>query len=196
MLRHTEPKVRRKKRWMLIGGTLAGALVLCLLLAGAVAGAVLYMLGRSDAAETAREFLRRNEKLRADIGEVRDFGWLVTGSLRPLGTDGNATLTLKVVGARRSADATVSLVYRDGYQWRVAGAAYYDDAGRVVNLLDAYAAPSDERAAGEVETNEVETDKTGETGEGEVDEGAAASGEREADEIKADDRAAKSPTGK
>jgi hypothetical protein len=47
---------------------------------------------------------------------------------------------LKVIGERRSVNATVDLVYRDGRQWRVTAASYKNEAGQTVDLLNAYEA--------------------------------------------------------
>lgn len=126
---------------MIVGGVLAGILLVVALLAGAVAGFVFYAIGNSEAAETAKKFLRHNETLKADIGEVRDFGYFVTGSLHANSPDCDATIQLKAVGARRDAEATVDLLYRNNRQWRVCGASYRNEAGKLVSLLDIYGAP-------------------------------------------------------
>jgi hypothetical protein len=89
---------------------------------------------------TAKEFLRSNERLKDDIGEVRDFGTFVSGSVNIHNSNGTATLSLKVIGERRSVNASVDLVYRDGRQWRVTAASYRNEAGQTVDLLNAYEA--------------------------------------------------------
>ncbi|HEX8473308.1 MAG TPA: cytochrome c oxidase assembly factor Coa1 family protein [Pyrinomonadaceae bacterium] len=133
--------MRNKKLLMIVGGVVAGAVLLVVLLGGVVAGVVFYAVANSDAAETAKDFLRRDETLKADIGEVRDFGYFVTGKLHVNSPDGDATIELKVVGARRTTNATVHLVYRNGHEWRVSGASYKNEAGELVKLLDAYETP-------------------------------------------------------
>ena len=55
----------------------------------------------SEAAETARTYLRTNEELKRDIGEVNDFGWFVTGNINTQNADGEATLNLKVIGEKK-----------------------------------------------------------------------------------------------
>jgi thioredoxin 1 len=44
-----------------------------------------------------------------------------------------------VIGARRTAPATVRLAYRDGRAWRVVAASYEGADGRAVSLFDPYA---------------------------------------------------------
>jgi thioredoxin len=126
------------KKLLIIGGC-ATLLLVVALFVGAVAGIGFYTIAHSEAAQTAKDFLRRNEKLKADVGEVQDFGWLVSGQIGVHNTDGQAALGLKVIGARRTADATVRLAYRGGQPWRVVGASYEDAGGRAVSLFDPYA---------------------------------------------------------
>src|ERR1700730_1597980 len=109
---------------------------------GVVAGGVVlfifYQAGHSDAANQARTFLKNNERLKQDIGDVEDFGSFVTGRLSGQNANGTALLNLKVIGARRTVNATVELMYRNGQQWRVTGASYTNEAGQTVELLNPY----------------------------------------------------------
>ena len=142
-----------KKAVVIIVAILAALVLLVALFAGAVAGFVFYNIGKSEAARTAKAFLRTNEKLKAEIGEVRDFGSFVTGSINTRGGAGDAALSLKTVGARKSVNATVEMVYRSGRDWRVVEAYYDNDAGERVYLTnnfeeDAAAAVGDPGATG------------------------------------------------
>lgn len=105
---------------------------------GGIVGIALYKIGNSEAAETARTFLRNNERLKQDIGEVKDFGSLVTGNIDIRNRDGNATINIKVIGERKEVNASVDLAYRDGQPWRVIGASYKNDAGETVELFNPY----------------------------------------------------------
>ncbi len=127
-----------KRIALIVGGVLAGVVLLVALFAGAIVGVALYAVGHSDAAETAKAFLKSNEKLKADIGEVKDFGWLVTGGTVANSADGNALLNFKVIGENRNVSASVHLLYKEGKAWRVSGATYLDSSGRIVELLDKY----------------------------------------------------------
>ncbi|HEY0078760.1 MAG TPA: cytochrome c oxidase assembly factor Coa1 family protein [Pyrinomonadaceae bacterium] len=138
---------------LFVGGALAGVVLFVALFVGAIAGAVLYTIGGSEAAQTAKDFLRRNEKLREDIGEVRGFGLFASGTINDERADGSATLQLKVRGARRDADASVDLIYRHGRAWHVTRASYRNEAGRTVELFDAFDVP-EQTGAEEAETNE------------------------------------------
>lgn len=106
--------------------------------AGGIIGIALYQIGNSEAADTARNFLRTNERLKQDIGEVKDFGSIVTGNIDIKNRDGNATVNIKVIGERKEVNASVDLAYRDGQPWRVIGASYQNDAGETVELLNPY----------------------------------------------------------
>jgi len=105
---------------------------------GGIIGAAFYSIGRSEAAETARDFLRANERLKQDIGEVKDFGSFITGNININNASGNATINLKVIGERQTVNASVDLVYRNGQPWRVVGASYQNDKGQTVELLNPY----------------------------------------------------------
>jgi hypothetical protein len=182
--------MRNKKLLMIVGGVLAGVVLLVVLLAGAVAGVVFYAVANSDAAETARDFLRTDRRLKADIGEVRGFGNFVTGSLHGNSPDGDATIELKVVGARRTTNATVHLVYRNGHEWRVSGASYKNEAGELVELLDVYRSPEmpQESATQESVATGDDADETTATADDEGDGESArdeASGESESREGRA-----------
>src|SRR4030095_8846673 len=114
--------------------------VLCLIVAlfvGAIAWFVFHTIGTSDAADTARTYLRTNEKLKQDIGEVKDFGSLVTGNVNVSNGDGVATLYIKVFGEKRTVKARVDLSYRSNRNWRVTEASY-DRDGQTIELMKPY----------------------------------------------------------
>jgi hypothetical protein len=116
--------------------------LIVVLFAGAIIGGVFYAVNNSEATTVAKNFLRSNEKLKQDIGEVRDFGYFVTGSIKSRNNDGNASLYLKVIGERRTVNAEVYLMYKQGRQWRVTDASYKNESGQTVDLLDAYESDS------------------------------------------------------
>jgi hypothetical protein len=134
------------KKLVIIIATIVGGLILVVtLLAGAIVGGAFYAIGNSEAARAAKEFLRQSEKLKQDIGEVKDFGYLVTGSIKTGGGDGNASLHLKVIGERRDAQASVYLMYKQGHKWRVTDAEYRSEAGQTVNLMNKHESETPER---------------------------------------------------
>jgi len=122
--------------------------LLAVLFVGGIAWFALRAMGNSEAAETARTFLRSNEVLKRDIGEVKDFGWLVSGTINSTNGDGAAQLHLKVIGERKEVNATVELIYRSGRPWRVTAASYRNEAGEVINLLNPYDSPPDSSRLG------------------------------------------------
>ena len=78
------------------------------------------------------------EQLKQDIGEVKDFGSIVTGSVSLSGGAGHAKINLKVIGDRKTVNASVDLVLVSGSSWRVSAASYVNDSGQTIDLLDPY----------------------------------------------------------
>lgn len=130
-----------KKILLIVGGIVIVLGLIVALFVGGIAFFVFRTIGNSEAAETARTYLRNNEKLKQDIGEVKDFGWLVSGNINVTNGDGVATLYLKAIGEKGDANARVDLQYRDNRAWRVTGASYTRN-GQTVDLMQAYGPPS------------------------------------------------------
>ena len=126
-----------KKILLIIGGVVLvlGFLVVCFV--GAIVGFALYSVGNSEAASRARDFLRKNEKLQAEIGPVKDFGSIVSGNVIIADGTGSATLYFKVIGERETVNATVELLLRNR-EWSVIGARYENSSGKTIPLLDPY----------------------------------------------------------
>ncbi|HSK64859.1 MAG TPA: cytochrome c oxidase assembly factor Coa1 family protein [Pyrinomonadaceae bacterium] len=112
--------------------------LLAAIFVGGIVGVALYTVGNSEAAARAKDFLRTNEKLQTDIGEVKDFGSIITGSVNVANNNGQATLNLKVIGERETVNASVDLVYTSGSAWRVSAASYVNTSGQTIDLLDPY----------------------------------------------------------
>jgi hypothetical protein len=112
--------------------------LIVVIIAGGIIGIVFYSIGNSEAADTARAFLQSNERLKSDVGEVKEFGSMVTGSVNIDGGSGKATINLKVVGERKTVNASVELIYRNGQPWRVTAASYENDKGETIELLNPY----------------------------------------------------------
>jgi thioredoxin 1 len=126
-----------KKAVLVAIGILSAVALVVALFAGAIVGFVFYTIGNSGAAQTAQTFLRRNEKLRREIGEVRDFGYFTTGDIKTQGSMGTAELRMKVFGATKTVKTTVDLAQGRG-EWRVVDAFYDDASGQRVFLTKAF----------------------------------------------------------
>jgi hypothetical protein len=98
---------------------------------------VFYQLSHSEAASRAREFLSKNEKLQADIGPVKDFGSIVYGRIGIGENTGGAILHFKVIGERKTVNATVNLILRNR-MWVITEAVYVNSSGQTVSLLNPY----------------------------------------------------------
>jgi len=127
-----------KKIVLVVGGVVVVLAVLVICFAGGILGFALYQIGNSEAAAKARDFLRSSEELKAEIGPVKDFGSIVTGSVNLHNGNGDASLHLKVIGDRKTVNATVDLILVRGGAWRVSAAAYVNEAGQTIDLLDPY----------------------------------------------------------
>ena len=125
---------------ILVGVAVVTIVLLVVVFVGGIVGFALYTVGNSEAAVTAKDFLRNSQLLKDDIGEVRDFGTFVTGSINVHNSNGDATIGLKVIGERRSVNATVGLAYSSGRPWRVVSASYINESGHTIDLINAYEA--------------------------------------------------------
>lgn len=130
-----------KKIVLIIAGIVAVLALIVALFVGGIAWFVFHTIGTSEAAETARTYLRSNQVLKQDIGEVKDFGSIVTGNINSQNGDGEATLYLKVIGEKRTVNARVDLSYRNNRSWRVTGASYERD-GQTIELIQGYSTPT------------------------------------------------------
>lgn len=130
-----------KKILLIIAGVIVVLGLIVALFVGGIAWFALHTIGNSEAAETARTYLRNNQVLKQDIGEVKDFGSFVTGNINSQNGDGEATLYLKVIGEKLNVNARVDLSYRSNRSWRVTGASYERD-GQTIDLMQGYGAPT------------------------------------------------------
>ena len=130
-----------KKILLIIAGIFAVLVLLVALFVVAIGWFVFRTIGNSEAAETARTYLRSNEILKQDIGDVKDFGSFVTGNINVANGDGEATLYLKVIGEKRTVNARVDLSFRNNRNWRVTGASY-DSDGKTIDLMQSYGPPA------------------------------------------------------
>lgn len=126
-----------KKIIAIILGVVAVLGLIVALFVGAIFWFVFHTIGSSEAADTARTYLRSNEKLKQDVGEVKDFGSLITGNINVNSGDGVATLYIKVIGEKRTVNARVDLTYRSNRNWRVTEASY-DRDGQTIDLMKPY----------------------------------------------------------
>lgn len=130
-----------KKILLIIAGVVVVLGLIVALFVGGIVWFALHTIGNSEAAETARTYLRNNQVLQQDIGEVKDFGSIVTGNINTQNSDGEATLYLKVIGEKRNVNARVDLSYRSNRSWRVTGASYERD-GQTIDLMQGYGPPT------------------------------------------------------
>ncbi|HEX3254015.1 MAG TPA: cytochrome c oxidase assembly factor Coa1 family protein [Pyrinomonadaceae bacterium] len=127
-----------KKIVQITGGVVVALIVLTLVFVLAIVGFGLYTVTNSELADKAKDYLRKNEKLKQDIGEVKDFGNIVQAAINDRDGNSEVTLKLKVIGERKTVNATVDLVLVQGNAWRVTSASYVNSSGQKIPLLDPY----------------------------------------------------------
>lgn len=133
-----EKPMTTKKIVLIVAGVVVVLGFVVVVFVGGIVGLALYQVRNSEAAVKAKDFLRNNEKLKLEIGEVEDFGSIVTGSINLQSGSGEATLNLKVIGERKTVNASVQLVLVSGGTWRVSAASYVDSSGQTIDLLNPY----------------------------------------------------------
>ena len=127
-----------KKILLVVGAVVVVLAIVVVCFVVGIVGIAFYQIGNSEAAAKSKVFLRNSEKLKAETGAVKDFGSIVTGSVNLHNGNGDATLHLKVIGERKTLNATVDLVLVKGGTWRVSSASYVNDTGQTIDLLDPY----------------------------------------------------------
>jgi len=127
-----------KKILLIVGGVVLVLAVVAGSFVVAIVGLGLYGVRNSESAEKAKDYLRRNEKLKQDIGEVKEFGAIVPAKVNFESGNNEVSLKLKVVGERKTVSATVDLVLVQGNAWRVTSASYVNTLGENIPLLDPY----------------------------------------------------------
>jgi len=132
-----------KKIILIIAGVVGVLALIVAIVAGGILWFSFHKINNSEAADTARTFLRNNEILKRDIGEVKDFGSFIPFNISAQNTDGEATLHITVMGEKRTVKTTVQLSYRSNRSWRVTGATY-DRDGQTIDLVQGYGPPSAE----------------------------------------------------
>jgi lipopolysaccharide export LptBFGC system permease protein LptF len=127
-----------KKIVQIVGGVFVALTVLMLVFLLAIVFFGLYTVSNSDSAEKAKDYLRKNEKLKQDIGEVQKFGNIVTAAINDRNGNSEVTLKLKVFGERKTVNATVDLMLVQGNAWRITSASYVNSSGQTIALFDPY----------------------------------------------------------
>ena len=128
----------KRKIFFVVGGVLVALALLTTVFVVVIVFFGLYTVKNSESAEKAKAYLRSNEKLKQDIGEVQNFGNIVTAALNDRNGNSEVTLKLKVFGERKTVNATVDLMLVQGNTWRVTSASYVNSNGQSVKLLDPY----------------------------------------------------------
>ena len=84
----------------------------------------------------SKAFLGSNPVVIEQVGRIRRFGWVPSGSLQETNGRGRAHLTLTMEGEKGEAKATVDLTKEAGGDWKVRSATLFKD-GRTFILTGA-----------------------------------------------------------
>jgi len=127
-----------KKIVFVVGCVLMALAFLAAIFVVAIVYFGLYTVNNSEPAEKAKAYLRSNDKLKQDIGEVQNIGNVDTAAINERNGNSEVTLKLKVFGEKKTVNATVNLMLVPGNAWRVTSASYVNSNGQTVPLLDPY----------------------------------------------------------
>ena len=127
-----------KKIFLVAGISLTVLAVLAAIFVVVIVFFGLYTVNNSEPAEKAKAYLRTNEKLKQEVGEVQNFGNIATAAIDDRNGNSEVTLKLKVIGEKKTVNATVDLMLLQGNTWRVTAASYVNSNGQSVKLLDPY----------------------------------------------------------
>ena len=128
-----------KKILLMVGGVVVVLTFVVVLFVVGILGFALYQVGNSQAAVKAKDFLRSSEKLKTDIGEIKDFGNIITANVNLQNGNNETTLNLEVIGEQKTVVAKVDMVLVSGGNWRVGSASYVNASGQTIDLLNPYA---------------------------------------------------------
>lgn len=130
--------MKAKKIVFVVGWVLTGLMVLTAIFVAAIVYFGLYTVNKSEPAEKAKAYLRTNEKLKQDIGDVQNIGNIDTVGINDRNGNNEVTLKLKVYGKDKTVNATVNLILVQGNAWRITSASYVNSNGQTIKLLDPY----------------------------------------------------------
>jgi hypothetical protein len=133
-----------------------GIVGLCLV---CVIGAVMVPLrwwSHGGAAEAAKDYLRKNPVVQAQLGAVKDFGGLPSGTESIINGEGSAHFFMTVRGERKEGRAEIELARKPGQAWKVIsailtvdGLPFQLDETTVPPALPPPSQPQDNSAAGQ-----------------------------------------------
>jgi hypothetical protein len=103
-------------------------------LVGGILFAVTTIMKSSDAYKIATEYVSRDERVIAEIGEVTGFGFLPGGNISTSGPTGEAELSIHAQGDRGSGTLYIELTKALG-EWKIVKAEFETSAGRRFDLL-------------------------------------------------------------
>jgi hypothetical protein len=134
--------LKKSEKWMTFAvlGAL-GIVVLCLV---CVIGAVMVPLrwwSHGGAAEAAKDYLRKNSVVQAQLGAVKGFGRFPTGSESIINGQGSAHFFMTVQGERKEGRAEIELARKPGQTWQVTSAVLMVE-GRPIRLDGTLVPPS------------------------------------------------------
>jgi hypothetical protein len=118
---------------------LLGTLALLVLLCGAcIVGVVVLPVrwwSHGSAVQASKDFLASSSIVKEQVGQIRGFGWVPSGSLHETNGKGQAHLTFSLKGEKGDAKATLDLTKEPGGPWKVKSATLFKE-GRSFALTD------------------------------------------------------------
>lgn len=111
-----EENKKRKRKMLLIGGTVATVMVVGFTVFMVV---ILQFMKSSDAYTTAEKYLSENKEIIEATGGIKDFDMFPSGSISTSNQSGNASLNIGINGEKHDIDVHVNLEKVTGEEWTV-----------------------------------------------------------------------------
>ena len=108
-------KQQRKKTLKIVAMVVPVAILLIFLFILFVGG----IMKNTDAYKVAVENIKQNDEIKKATGGIKDFGNIVAGHVGTTNGDGDANLSINVIGKKKDVDVSVSLVKQNGGKWQI-----------------------------------------------------------------------------
>jgi DNA-directed RNA polymerase subunit RPC12/RpoP len=104
------------------------AIVMIIIIFSGSIASVFFMLTRSDAYKSSKNFIKNSREIRAVVGNNMRFGLVTLGFVKMSGREGTAKFKIRVRGSKGSTEVRVFL-RKTADEWRVVAASYKDRYG-------------------------------------------------------------------
>ena len=108
-------KQQRKKALKIVGIVVPVAILLIFLFILFVGG----IMKNTDAYKVAVENIKQNDEIKKATGGIKDFGYMIADHVETTNGNGEANLSINVIGEKKDVDVSVSLLKQNGGKWKI-----------------------------------------------------------------------------